>query len=223
MSAPGHHDDFAVEPIAGLPAVPPGGEAILWQGSPNWRVMAITALHVRKAFAWFALLGVWQVLQAWHDGAWTRDVPLGVSVFAAMSLVTAAILCGLGVAMARTTVYTITDRRVVIRFGVALPMTVNVPFAQIEGAVLRSHDDGFGDIALTLSKEAKISAAVLWPHVRPWRWGHPQPMLRAIPDAAHVAALLADAFARRQPAKVTLERLAPTQATRLRPVLQAAE
>ena len=35
---------------------------------------------------------------------------------------------------------------------------------------------------------------LLWPHVRPWRMRHPEPMLRSLPDAAHVAAILAPAL-----------------------------
>jgi hypothetical protein len=221
VTRPVDHDDFAVEPIPGLPARPPQGEAILWQGSPEWRPLAITALHVRKVFGWFALLGLWQVVQAWHDGTWTANVPLGISFMALLSLVAAAILCGLAAAISRTTVYTITDRRVVMRFGVALPMTINLPFAEIDAAGLRSHDDGTGDIALTLAKGAKLSALILWPHVRPWHYARPEPILRCIPDAAHVAALLGEAFVRRQPARVAFP--VETAARAARPALAAAE
>jgi hypothetical protein len=35
---------------------------------------------------------------------------------------------------------------------------------------------------------------VLWPHARPWYFSPPQPMLRAIPDAAKVAGILASAL-----------------------------
>jgi hypothetical protein len=32
-----------------------------------------------------------------------------------------------------------------------------------------------------------------WPHVRPWHFSRTQPAFRAIPDAARVAAIFADA------------------------------
>ena len=32
-----HHDDFAFEPVRGLPAVLPPGERMLWQGAPRWQ------------------------------------------------------------------------------------------------------------------------------------------------------------------------------------------
>ena len=44
------HDDFATEPVPGLPGHLPPGEVVLWQGRPDaWRL-------AREAFAldWFA-------------------------------------------------------------------------------------------------------------------------------------------------------------------------
>lgn len=216
------HDDFAFEPIPGLPARPPKGETILWQGAPDWRLLAIRALHVRKVFVYFGLLAVWRVASAFAEGDVTPALPMSVSVLAAMSLVAAAILGLIAYALARSTVYTITDRRVVMRFGVALPMTVNLPFRQIDGASLRAEADGHGDICLRLAEKG-FSTLVLWPHVRPWHYSKPEPMLRGIPDAAHVAEILAEAFARQEPAEI--ERVfthQPTGATP-RPILAAAE
>ena len=40
------HDDFAIEPIPGLPERPPQGEEILWQGRPNWWALAKSACGV---------------------------------------------------------------------------------------------------------------------------------------------------------------------------------
>ena len=42
------HDDFAVEAVPGLPAALPDGERLLGQGTPEWRALAVRALHVRK-------------------------------------------------------------------------------------------------------------------------------------------------------------------------------
>ena len=51
--------------------------------------------------------------------------------------------------------------------------------------------DGSGDIPLALTPGNRIAWMLLWPHVRPWRMLKPEPTLRAIPDAADVAAILA--------------------------------
>ena len=55
------HDDFQPpEPIRGLPEVPPEGEHILWQGSPNWWALANEALMLRWVAVYFAFLAVWR-------------------------------------------------------------------------------------------------------------------------------------------------------------------
>ena len=38
-----------------------------------------------------------------------------------------------------------------------------------------------------------LGYALLWPHARPWRLSQPEPMLRAVPEAQDVAAILAEA------------------------------
>jgi hypothetical protein len=52
------HDDFEFEPIRGLPAMLPAGERLLWQGTPNWRGLAVRSYHVRKIAAYFAFLAL---------------------------------------------------------------------------------------------------------------------------------------------------------------------
>ena len=47
---------------------------------------------------------------------------------------------------------------------------------------------------------------ILWPHVRPWHVRETQPALRCIPDAAKVAAILAEA-AETRVSRPTLERI----------------
>ena len=102
----------------------------------------------------------------------------------------------------RTTVYTITNRRVVMRFGAAIPKAINIPFTIIEGAALKSLGKGDGDIALVLKAPNKIAFLHLWPHARPWRLAAPQPTLRAVAGARSAA----DILARAMEARVAIER-----------------
>ena len=43
------HDDFAVEPLPGLPAQPPKGEVILWQGRPQTFALARRGVEESRA------------------------------------------------------------------------------------------------------------------------------------------------------------------------------
>jgi hypothetical protein len=78
-----------------------------------------------------------------------------------------------------------------MRFGVAIPMMVNIPLDSVESASLREFGDGSGDIALTPMPGVKMSYWTLWPNARPWHYSRVKPMLRCIPQAQSVAARLA--------------------------------
>ena len=183
--------EYANEPVRGLPGRLPAGETLLWQGAPDWRRLAISAFHVRLVAAYFAALLLWAVIDAATGGG---TAPVGIGMTALLGVTAVTMLSGLAWWSARTTVYSITNRRVVLRFGMALPKCVNLPFAQITTARLAAGPDGGGDIALALTEKG-LPYPALWPHARAWALARPEPSLRALPDAATVAALLADACA----------------------------
>ncbi len=56
--------EYEIEPIPGLPGDLPPGERILWQGKPDWRMLARTAFHTRIVAGYFVLLSVWAVADA---------------------------------------------------------------------------------------------------------------------------------------------------------------
>jgi Bacterial PH domain len=187
--------EYDAEPLRGLPEALPTGETILWQGAPRWGALARRAFHVLKVAIYFAVLLGWIVASDQADGTpfqSTLSAALWLALGAGISIGLLTLFAWL---IARSTLYTITDRRVVMRFGVAIPLAFNLPFRQIKSADLRRYADGTGDIPLTLMSTERISYVVLWPHARPWYFVPAQPMLRAIPDAAHVAEILAEAFA----------------------------
>lgn len=178
--------EYDHEPIRGLPGHLPEGERILWQGAPEWRSFAVSALKTRWVGAYFAALFALSAV--------------GGSLFGMIAtLVGAIVSLGLlvlfAVLVARTTVYTITNRRVVLRIGVALNACINLPLKLIAAADLRQLDKAHGDIALTLAGRHRLGYAMLWPHARPFRLAQPQPMLRALRDPDAVAQTLARACA----------------------------
>lgn len=186
--------DHDFEPVPGLPAHLPDGETLLWQGRPDWRALAVRAFHVVHVALYFALLAAWSVLSAWADGVGLVGALFAaawVPILAIAAIVPLGLLAWLS---ARTTLYTITTKRLVLRIGVALPIIINVPFRAVESVGLRLHGDDTGDLAATLSKGYRLAFLVLWPHARPWHVASPQPMLRCVPDARRVARTLIEAM-----------------------------
>ncbi|MCX7284903.1 MAG: photosynthetic complex putative assembly protein PuhB [Novosphingobium sp.] len=178
--------EYDHEPIRGLPGALPAGEHIIWQGAPEWRTFARNALHTRWVSAYFAALAV-------------LGLASGKLIGAAAAVIGGAITLGLlalfAVLVARTTVYTITNRRVVMRVGIALNKCINLPLSLIGAANLRQLEGGHGEIALVLTGSHRLGLATIWPHARPWHLSKPQPMLRALADAQAVATTLAKACA----------------------------
>ncbi|PJI85904.1 PH (Pleckstrin Homology) domain-containing protein [Yoonia maricola] len=186
------HDDFNFEPIRGLPEQLPEGEHILWQGAPDPRRLAREALGVRWVFAYFALLAFWRVSVSSADFSFGIALMHGVP-FVISGLLACAILYGIAYVQARSTVYTLTNKRVAMRIGAALTMTLNLPYTWIGTAKLDLKSSGHGTLAFELIGETRISYLMSWPHVRPWRMARTQPALRCIPDAESVARIFAEA------------------------------
>jgi len=169
-------DDFDFEPI------------------PDWRALAVRAFHIRKVAVYFAILVAWRGLTAHADGLAMAAASRQMLWIALLGATCMAVLTLLAWAYARSTVYTITSRRIVIRSGVALPLTINIPFAQIESAAVKVRADGSGDIPVRIRPGNRIAALALWPNWRPWHFTRPEPMLRCISEAGAVASLLAGAL-----------------------------
>ena len=188
-----HHE--AATTVRELPEALPAGERILWQGAPDWRSLYLTAFHARGLALYFGGLLLLRGSFALADGASVGGALISMLWLLPLALIGLGVVALLSWLTARATWYTITSRRVVMRMGIALEITFNVPYRVIESAGLRLHADGTGDLPLTLGAGDRIAYLHLWPHARPWNFKNPKPMLRAIPQAELVADMLAQAIA----------------------------
>ncbi|MEM8772450.1 MAG: photosynthetic complex putative assembly protein PuhB [Pseudomonadota bacterium] len=199
-------EDGNPEPVPGLPEALPAGERILWQGKPNGFILTIHALHIRFIALYFALFTLWRLAAiAARDGTASEMASVAGASLAGF-IVSTGLLMTLGWTMARATIFTITNKRVVMRYGAAIRKYVNIPFKIIEAAALKSHGQKAGSIALSTSDDVRIGYLHLWPHARPWRYSTPEPMLRALPNADDIAQILCRAIKAQAPSsvKVTL-------------------
>ncbi|MFN5270009.1 MAG: photosynthetic complex putative assembly protein PuhB [Hyphomonadaceae bacterium] len=185
----GEHD---FEPIRGLPSDLPPGETILWQGEPDWTLMARRVFRVDWVAAYFVALMAWRVVDSTANGQDLATALLAAAWVAPIGIVGLGLLMGLAYLNSRTTVYTLTNRRLVMRFGAALTKAINIPYKIIDSAAVSQKADGSGDVALQLVKPNKISIVLLWPHARPGFIAQPQPALRCLRDSTKAAAVLAE-------------------------------
>ena len=188
------HSQFKDLQFKELPAPLPVGERVIWQGKPSFRGLALRAFHIREVAIYFGLLLVWRLLSNWSHGASAGEAAEAALWLVVPAICGIAVLAGLAWLFQRAACYTITSKRILFQFGVALPMTMNVPLGKIANAALKTYRDGSGDIPLKLNDTERVSYLLLWPHIRPWRMRVTEPMLNSIPDAAGVAAKLAEAL-----------------------------
>lgn len=177
-----------------LPEPLPPGEAVLWRGRPDWRLLAIHLLHVRPLAA---ATGLFTALSTVAALAHRAGAPFVALAFGAPLLAgSAAVLLSALSAwlLARVSRYTLTDARLVLRVGLIVPIDLNIPLAEITDVALRRHPGGSGDLALKVRSHGRMHYMLLWPHVRPFRFRRVEPMLRALPEAERAGEALVGAL-----------------------------
>jgi hypothetical protein len=204
--SPARGHEHELEPEFGLPEALPADERILWQGQPQAALVARRIFHLPALALYFGVMLAWRVAVQVHDGAAWHEALRGTVALALLAAVALTIVATLARLTASTTAYTLTNKRVVMRIGIVLTVTYNLPLRQIDGANLLPLKAGSGEISLALRGDTRIAVLHLWPHARPWHYTRPQPMLRCLADAEAVAARLTQAWAE---ANATVARPAP--------------
>lgn len=203
MKAVRRHPE-AVEPVRGaeheweaaygLPEPLPSGERILWQGQPRARGVARRIFHGVGLSIYFAVMLAWAAVAQWDHVGSLGQLLRVLGPLLILTGVVWMIVAALAYLTASTTVYTLTNRRVVMRIGIVLTVTYNLPLRCIDAAHVAHTGQGRGDIALALTGDTRIAYLHLWPHARPWHLNRPQPMLRCLDRVDDVAQQLMAAW-----------------------------
>jgi hypothetical protein len=178
-----------------LPEKLPKGESILWQGAPDFKAVALRVFHMRALVIYFGILLAYRLFSGIYDGNDIASLGMSMLWMTLLSATCLGLVAYFAHLICSTTLYTLTDRRIVMRIGIVLNMTFNLPLKKIQGAGVHIGANGIGDIPLKLDSSSKIAMFHLWPHAKPGAWANPEPMLRCISDSQKVAALLSEAWA----------------------------
>jgi hypothetical protein len=189
----------------GLPDYLPEGERLLWQGRPDWKRLAIDAFHVRKVAVYFAFVIAAQVAYRLTQGEALATALANAPLLLACAIAACGILAGLAYAAARTTRYTLTSKRALMRIGIALPINVNIPYSKVDGVSFANTGAGAGNICFKPGGDVRLAYAMMWPHVRAWHFAKPQPAFRAIADVDGVASHLASILGGKMPLSESAE------------------
>ena len=177
-----------------LSAPLPEGERVLWQGKPVPTAFLKQIFHVQLVVAYVGILLGWCLVTGAQTGH-LADAGFAAARYAGLSAVALALFAALAWGLAWSATYTITTARIVVEYGLALPKSVSIPFASVDGASLRNPGESAGDLVLDLRQGQRVSYLLMWPHVRPGSVMRAQPMLRALRDSQGAAQVLARALA----------------------------
>ena len=188
-----YDSDNEFEAQYGLPENLPEDEKILWQGSPVFASLVNKVFFLRLLIFYFIfLLGFglyWDFQKVPQSEALTNL--LANFLLSGFSLAALTLLAHL---TCSTAVYTLTNKRVVMRIGIVLTLTFNIPFKQILASDFKKHSDGSGDISFSIDPSTKIAFIHLWPHCRFKSFAHPEPALKCVENVSDVAFLIHEAW-----------------------------
>jgi hypothetical protein len=154
--------------------------------------VALHVFHVRTLAWYFAAMMLLQATYLLGEPERNLFKPLLLSFL--LSVISLGILSLMAWLTASTAMYTLTNKRVVMRIGIVLTLTFNLPLRMLAGASIKTNPDGTGDIALKLAGNDHIAWLNLWPHARPWALRHPEPSLRCIANVGVVGERIVQAW-----------------------------
>lgn len=200
----------AEDALAALPGALPGGESVLWAARPAAGDLLRHLFHLRALLVLTSLLAAWPVLAGLDAGLPPAAALPGALLFLPFALPVLGLAWLLARTIARSTLYVVTDRRVILQVGYVYVRTVNIPLRLIRGVAVRPHRGGLGDVQIDVEPGALLGYPVLAPHARLLHLRRPVPLMRAVPDAERAAEALVMALMQ---AGVPLRRaLAPSAA-----------
>jgi hypothetical protein len=211
-----HEHEFEAAP--GLPEPLPPGEKLLWQGAPLWWQLALHAFHVGKIAVYFVIMLAIQLAYLMEKHAASGEIASALFKSFLSCAVALALLSAVAWFSSKTTIYTITDKRVVMRVGMVLTLTFNLPHKRIAAASIKNFHGNSGDIALSLYPTDRIAWVHLWPHARAWRLTQPEPTLRCLSNADAVGKILLLAWSQEHAAERVASEVVATPAPSEQPM-----
>ena len=187
----GHTHEF--EPTFGFPESVPTSEKVIWQGRPCPLLIARRIFFLPHLVFYFFMMSFLSLLFQ-IDILTTKDLLIDFLSNMLLGSVAIFLLLAISYLVSSTTVYSITDKRLVMRIGIVLNLSLNIPLNKIHLAESRAYADKSGDISLELTPGNKIAYLHLWPHCRPWFFSAPRPRLSCLKEVDMVAMLLKDSW-----------------------------
>ena len=157
----------------------PDGERVCWIGKPNWISFGFNAFGIKYLVVYFILSAFYAISQielVFSFGAFIGEY---IS-FIVSGIIAGLILFLLAYFAAQHTCYVITEKRLVIRTGIALVFLLNVPLKNVTSIDKQSLLRGYGNLSFKPQSKKRIPYFSCWPSVRGGSFLEPIPTFRSI-------------------------------------------
>ena len=167
----------------------PDGESILWKGRPSLWGFSWNLFGLKWITFYLSILSIVSIARFFasdfHTAFYIDFLPFFLSgIFASI------ILFGLATIQAYSTVYIITENRVIIKTGAALSFLISMPFKKIKEVNLQKRGASIGTISFELFSKKRVPYISCWPSVRPWKFKKTQPAFSCVGSVDEVATIL---------------------------------
>ena len=172
-------------------AIPPE-EKVLWSGRPEWKALAYHSFGLKYLVFYLIFAALYCLAEL--DGAivfgllLTKFLPYCFS-----GILAGLVLTGLAYFQALNTAYVVTEKRIVIRSGVALVFLLNAPFKKISSIDKQILKNSLGNFSFTTNSKRRIPFLSCWPSVKPWSFIEPKPAFKCIANADKIEEIILNA------------------------------
>ena len=167
----------------------PEGESILWKGKPSFWGFSWYFFGLKLLAFYLIILSVVFAARLTVTDFFTAFV-VDFLPFLLSGILTSFILMALAKIQSQSSVYIITENRVIIKSGAALSFLISMPFKKIKAVNLQKRKGSLGTISFELNSGKRVPYISCWPSVRPWRFKKTEPAFSCIENVDEVATIL---------------------------------
>ena len=167
----------------------PEGERILWKGKPSFWGFSWYFFGLKLLAFYLIILSVVFAARLTVTDFFTAFV-VDFLPFLLSGILTSCILMALAKIQSQSSVYIITENRVIIKSGAALSFLISMPFKKIKAVNLQKRKGSLGTISFELNSGKRVPYISCWPSVRPWRFKKTEPAFSCIENVDEVATIL---------------------------------
>ena len=167
----------------------PEGESILWKGKPSFWGFSWYFFGLKLLAFYLIILSVVFAARLTVTDFFTAFV-VDFLPFLLSGILTSCILMALAKIQSQSSLYIITENRVIIKSGAALSFLISMPFKKIKAVNLQKRKGSLGTISFELNSGKRVPYISCWPSVRPWRFKNTEPAFSCIENVDEVATIL---------------------------------